>query len=113
MEPQDHPFGLYKEDGDESSHSLLDKFQAPRKRNYLFDILHNRHGHLLFIQITLITLYTAVFFLFVDRQGVARDLVYCKILVPYSRSDMTISNHANQLRLRKLSNMNASASTLP
>jgi hypothetical protein len=94
MEPQDQPFGLYKDDSDESSHSLLDKFQAPRKRKHLFDILYNRHGHFLFVQITLITLYTAVFFLFVDRQGVARDLVYCKLLVPYSGSDMAISDHA-------------------
>ncbi|KAH8821356.1 hypothetical protein F5884DRAFT_827610 [Xylogone sp. PMI_703] len=87
MEHQNQSFDLYKDDVNESLHSLLDKPQLSSKRNHLFSFVSNRHGHFIFVQVTLIILYTAVFFLFVDRRDAANGLVYspAQNVVEYER----------------------------
>ncbi|KAH8746326.1 hypothetical protein BGZ57DRAFT_917816 [Hyaloscypha finlandica] len=79
MGDRDHSFDSFQDDVDDDSHSLLEKFQPLRNRKQ-FGFLHGRCGHFLFIQFTLIILYTAMFLLlvdlFIDRQSVKKDLVY-------------------------------------
>jgi hypothetical protein len=83
MGDRDHSFDSFQDDVDDDSHSLLEKFQPLRNRKQS-GFLYGRCGHFLFIQITLIILYTAMFFLlvdlFIDRQSIKKDLVYCKII---------------------------------
>ena len=96
MGDRDHSFDSFQDDVGDDSHSLLEKFQPLRNRKQ-FGFLHGRCGHFLFIQFTLIILYTAMFLLlvdlFIDRQSVKKDLVYCKIIAPLSRRNTDTSDH--------------------